>query len=178
MVTQQERGMEEETSSDSSHHTHFSVQQIGLCRIKSKPNAECALCEKYQRELNPDERQRTAIGTFGHIQSAGCLRTREAVIAAHNKCLNGLIEDICKHQVKRCALRLVVEDKDKSLKSLWKDKTVQRICSQEELWAAAAEGERRRNQERQEQGGKELSEEEMEQKFWRRRPDRLSMKKG
>ena len=97
------------------------------------------------------------------------------MIAAHNKCLNGLIEDICKHQVKRCALRLVVEDKDKSLKSLWKDKTVQRICSQEELWAAAAEGERRRNQERQEQEGNELSEEEMEQKFWRRRPDRLAI---
>ena len=54
-----------------------------LCRIKSKPNAECALCEKYQRELSSDARQRTAIGTFGHIQSAGCLGTKEAVIAAY-----------------------------------------------------------------------------------------------
>ena len=60
-------------------------------------------------------------------------------------------------------------------KSLWKDKALQRICSQGELWAAAAEGERRRNQERQEQEGNELSEEEMEQKFWRRRPDRLAI---
>ena len=51
----------------------------------------------------------------------------------------------------------------------------QRICWQGELWAAAAEGERRRNQERQEQEGNELSEEEMEQKFWRRRPDRLAI---
>ena len=79
------------------------------------------LCERYQRDLNSDARQRIAIGTFGHIQSAGCLGTREAVIAAHTKCLNGLMEDICKHQVKRCAPRLVAEDKDKSLKSLWED---------------------------------------------------------
>jgi hypothetical protein len=85
------------------------------------------------------------------------------VIAAHNKCVNGLIADICKYQVKRCALRFVSEDKEKSLKSLWKDKALKSICSQEELWAAAADGERRRNQERQEQEGNELSEEEMEQ---------------
>jgi hypothetical protein len=43
------------------------------------------------------------------------------------------------------------------------------------LWVAAAEGERRRNQERQEQEGNEPLEEEMEQKFWRRRPDRLAI---
>ena len=146
-----------------------------LCRIGSKSNAECALCERYQRNLNPDARQRTAIGTFGHIQSAGCLGTREAVIAAHNKCLNGLMEDICKHQVKRCALRLIAEDKDKSLRSLWEDKALQRICSQKELWAAAAEGERKRHQEMREQEGNEISEEEMEAKFWRRRPDRLAI---
>ena len=107
--------------------------------------------------LNSDARQRTAIGTFGHIQSAGCLGTREAVTAAHNKCLNGLMEDICKHQVKRCALRLIAEDKDKSLRSLWEDKALQRICSQKELWAAAAEGERKRHQERREQEGNEIS---------------------
>ena len=63
------------------------------------------------------------------------------MIAAHNKCLNGLIEDICRHQVKRCALRLIAEDKDKSLRSLWEDETLQEICSQEELWAAVAAGE-------------------------------------
>ena len=114
-----------------------------LCRIGSKSNAACALCERYQRNLNPDARQRTAIGTFGHIQSAGCLGTREAVIAAHNKCLNGLIEDICRHQVKRWALRLIAEDKDKSLRSLWEDETLQEICSQEELWAAVAAHARR-----------------------------------
>ena len=85
------------------------------------------------------------------------------MIAAHNKCVNGLIADICKYQVQRCALRFVSEDKEKSLKSLWKDKALKSICSQEELWAAAADGERRRNQERQEQEGNELSEEEMEQ---------------
>ena len=87
----------------------------------------------------------------------GCLGTREAVIAAHNKCLNGLMEDICKHQVKRCALRLIAEDNDKSLKSLLEDEALQRICSQEELWAAAAEGERKRHQERQEREGNEIS---------------------
>jgi hypothetical protein len=83
--------------------------------------------------MNSEVRQRTAIGigTFGHIQSAGCQGNREAVIAAHNKCVNGLFADICKHQVKRCALRIISEDKDKSLKSLWKDKALQSVCSQE-----------------------------------------------
>ena len=85
------------------------------------------------------------------------LGTREAVTAAHNKCLNGLMEDICRHQVKRYALRLIAEDKDKSLRSLWEDEALQRICSQEELWAAAAEGERKRHQERQEREGNEIS---------------------
>ena len=42
-----------------------------------------------------------------------------------------------------------------------------------ELWAAAAADERKRHQERQE--GNEISEEEMEAKFWRRRPDRLAI---
>ena len=105
-----------------------------LCRIKSKSNAECALCGKLLRALNSDARQRTAVGTFWHIQSVRCLGTKEAVIAAHNKCVNGLVADICKHQVKRCALRFIFEDKDKSLKSLWKDRTLQNICSQEGLW--------------------------------------------
>ena len=49
-------------------------------------------------------RQRTAVGTFGHIQSAGCLGTREEVIAAHNKFVNGLVAGICKQQIKKCAL--------------------------------------------------------------------------
>jgi hypothetical protein len=75
--------------------------------------------------------------------------------------------------VKRCALRLIAEDKDKSLRSLWEDETLQEICSQEELWAAVAADERKRHHERQE--GNAISEEEMKAKFWRRRPDRLAI---
>jgi hypothetical protein len=41
------------------------------------------------------------------------------------------------------------------------------------LWAAAADKERRSNLERQQRGGNKPSEEEIEQKFWRRRPDRM-----
>ena len=139
-------------------HVYIRVYTYAHDHQQSKSNAECALCGKLLRALNSDARQRTAVGTFGHIQSAGCLGTREAVIAAHNKCVNGLVADICKHQVKRCALRFISNDKDKSLKSLWKDWALQNICSREELWAAAADRERRSCTERRGQGGNALSE--------------------
>ena len=41
--------------------------------------------------------------------------------------------------------------------------------------AAASDRERRSYTERREQGGNALSEEEIEQKFWRRRPDRMTI---
>ena len=111
-----------------------------------------------------EERQRPAIGIFGNLQSAGCLGTREAVIAAHDQCVNGLIVDICKHQGKRCTLQFISEDRDKSLKSLWADTALQSLCSQDELWVAAVDRERKQNQERQEKGEGAMSEEEMERK--------------
>ena len=40
-------------------------------------------------------------GTYGHIQSAACLATKKSVTAAHNKCLNELINVIIKHKKKK-----------------------------------------------------------------------------
>ena len=86
------------------------------------------------------------------------------MIAAHDQCVNGLIVDICKHQGKRCTLQFISEDRDKSLKSLWADTALQSLCSQDELWVAAVDRERKHNQERQEKGEGAMSEEEMERK--------------
>ena len=48
MATQQKCDMEEETSVDSSHHTHFSVQQMALQDWKQ---AECRVC--LMRTISP-----------------------------------------------------------------------------------------------------------------------------
>ena len=53
-------------------------------------------------------------GTYGHIQSAACMATRESVTAAHNKCLNELLQAVIKHRKKKSSIVFVKEDKDAS----------------------------------------------------------------
>ena len=60
-------------------------------------------------------------GIYEHIQSAACLATKESVTAAHNKCLNALIEAIIKHKKKKSSIVFIKEDTDVTFKRLGKN---------------------------------------------------------
>ena len=57
--------------------------------------------------------------TIGHIQSAGCLGQKEVVTAAHNACIQELLQEIEVHGKADRNMKLLTLEKESSLGSLW-----------------------------------------------------------
>ena len=111
-------------------------------------------------------------GTYGHIQSAACLATKEAVTAAHNKCLNALIDAIIKHKKKKSSITFIKEDTDVSFKTAWQNSELQTICTAQQIEQAAVQEYQALNS--NPTVDQQVSAVDVEQ-LWRRRPDRIAI---
>ena len=74
-----------------------------------KKTAECTLCKKAHEESGSSWNRELPKETIGHIQSAGCLRPKEVVTAAHNACIRELLQEVDVHG-----------KADRHMKILWK----------------------------------------------------------
>jgi hypothetical protein len=111
-------------------------------------------------------------GTYGHIQSAACIATRESVTAAHNKCLNELIDAIIKHRKKKSKIVFMKENSDVSFKTAWETSASHQVCTVEQVEQAAMQAHQELN------SNKELGRNQEDAdigKFWRQRPDRMAI---
>jgi hypothetical protein len=59
--------------------------------------AACTLCQKADEERGSSLNGKLTKETIGHIQSAGCPRQREVVIAANNVCFRELLQEVNVH---------------------------------------------------------------------------------
>ena len=73
-------------------------------------------------------------------QSAGCLGQKEVVTAAHNACIQELLQEIEVHGKADRNMKLLTLEKESSLGSLWDQEQCAQFCSKDELWEAAKEG--------------------------------------
>jgi hypothetical protein len=91
-----------------------------LHKIGAATSDNCIACHKVSLRQGHD-RGTINKGTYGHIQSAACLATKESVTAAHDKCLNSLINAIIKHKKKKSSIVFIKEDTDVTFKRLGKN---------------------------------------------------------
>jgi hypothetical protein len=110
----------------------------------------------------------------GHIWAySKCgLATKESVTAAHNKCLNALIDAIIKHKKKKSNIVFIKEDTDVTFKTAWQNSELPRICIAQQIEQAAVQV--RQNLNSNEDLDRHINEEDIEQ-LWRRRPDRIAI---
>lgn len=111
-------------------------------------------------------------GIYGHIQSAACLATKESVTAAHNKCLNALIEAIIKHKKKKSSIAFIKEDTDVTFKTAWQNSELQRICTAQQIEQEAVRA--RQKSKSSEELDCHTNGDDITQ-LWRRRPDRIAI---
>ena len=111
-------------------------------------------------------------GTYGHVQSAACIATRESVTAAHNKCLNELIDAIIKHRKKKSKIVFIKEDTDVSFKTAWEASTLHQVCTVEQVEQVGMQAHQKLNS--NEELGRNQEEVDIG-KFWRQRPERTAI---
>ena len=109
--------------------------------------------------------------TIGHIQSAGCLGQKEVVTAAHNACIRELPQEVNVHGKADRHMRLLTNETESRLGTLWDQEECNQFCSKEELWEAARD--ETRWQEANERPP--VSEEQYQERFWRRRLDGIGL---
>ena len=109
-----------------------------LHKIGAATSDKCIACHKVSLRQGLGE-EAISKGTYGHIQSAACLATKEAVTAAHNKCLNALIDAIIKHKKKKSSIAFNKEDTDVTFKTAWQSSDLQAICTAQQIEQAAVQ---------------------------------------
>jgi hypothetical protein len=90
------------------------------------------------------------------------------VIAAHNACIRELLQEVDGHGKAGRHMKLLTIETESSLGTLWDQEQCTQFCSKEELWEAAKEEEMRIPW-KDEQEGAPVSEEQYQERFWRRR---------
>jgi hypothetical protein len=148
-----------------------------LVKYGYKEKAECTLCKKAHDENGSSWKGELTKETIGHIQSAGCLGQKEVVTAAHNVCIRELLQAIDMHgktdrHMKILTIELAIEHREQG--TLWDQEQCTQVCSKEELWAAAKFEEMRIPWN---EGSEEspVSEEQYQERFWRRRLDGIGL---
>ena len=71
--------------------------------------------------------------TVARIQSAGCKAQRKSVIGAHNRCWKYLLCAITKYGKAERNFEFIGEDKDRQLKSLWKNTGIGDVLPWEDI---------------------------------------------
>jgi hypothetical protein len=107
---------------------------------------------------------------IGHIQSAGCLGQKEEVTAAHNACIRELHGKADRH------MKLLTLEMESSLGTLWDQEqcTPRQFCSKDELWEAAKEEEMKIPW-KEVHEELPVSEDQYQERFWRRRLDEIGL---
>ena len=80
---------------------------------------ECMLCKKAYEESGGSWKGELPKETIGHIQSAGCLGQKEVVTAAHNACIQELLQEIEVNGKADRHMKLLTLERESSLGSLW-----------------------------------------------------------
>ena len=142
-----------------------------LHKIGKAASDSCAACKKIASRQG-FESEAIAKGTYGHIQSAACKATKEAVTAAHNKCCNALCRALAQHRKAGSNIEFVEDDKDVSFKKIWERSALMSWCTAEEVeqaakWAQAELQCRPTANESQTEANIE--------RFWKQRPDRVAV---
>jgi hypothetical protein len=139
-----------------------------------KEKAECTLCKKAHEESGSSWKGELPKETIGHIQTAGCLGQKEVVTAAHNACIRELLQAVDMHGKTDRHMKLLTIEKESRLGTLWDQEQCTQVCSKDELWEAAKEEEMRIPWK---EGSEEssVSEEQYQERFWRRRLDGIGL---
>lgn len=145
-----------------------------LHKIGRRATAECELCRRIQERSGRSGQDRVPVESIGHIQSAGCAGQSEAVTAAHNKCIRGLMSDIQVNGRKKSHLTFLTMEEEHTIGTLWKQDGCDAICSREELWHAAKDAEMLIPLQ-QGEGEPDALESQYEERFWKRRLDGIAI---
>ena len=122
----------------------------------------CTLCKKANEENGSRWKGELPKETIGHIQRA-----------AHNACIRELLQAIDMHGKTDRQMRLLTIEKE-SRGTLWDQEQCTQVCSKEELWEAAKAEEmkipwKEANEE------SPVTEEQYQERFWRRRLDGIGL---
>jgi hypothetical protein len=132
------------------------------------------LCQKAHEECGSSGKGELPKETIGHIQSAGCLGQKEVVTAAYNVCIRELLQEVNVHGKADRHMRLLTIETESRLGTLWDQEECNQFCSKEELWEAARDEEMKILwQEANE--GLPVTEEQYQERFWRRRLDGMGL---
>ena len=108
--------------------------------------------------------------TVGRISSPECKGQKEVLTLAHNTVFRDLMFDIARHQKRSSVKEFTTLGTEKTLGSLWEREEYSSMCSKGDLWAAVADDEAKTPQE-MEVRGEDHRKEELEWRFWDKRPD-------
>ena len=176
MAEEPSGSLETETSTHTGGNRHVPMRGW-LHKIGRRATAECELCRRSKENSEGGAPGVVPTESIGHIQSAGCAGQSEAVTAAHNKCIRDLMGDIQVHRKKKSNLTFLTMEEEHTISTLWEQDGCSKICSKEELWQAAKSDE----MQIQLRGGDDASgasEQQYEERFWRRKLDGGLMQRG
>jgi hypothetical protein len=119
--------------------------------------------------------RRAAEGDNWPRSERGALEQREVVITAHNACIWEMLQEVNVHGKADRHMRLLTIETESKLDTLWdQEQECDQFCSKEELWAAARDEEMKIPwQEANE--GPPVTEEQYQERFWRRRLDAIGL---
>jgi hypothetical protein len=102
------------------------------------------------------------------IFRAGCLGQKEVVTAAHNACIRELLQEVDGHGKADRHMKLLTIETESRLGTLWDQEQCTQFCSKDELLEAAKEEEIKIPWKDAKEGSP-VSEEQYQERFWRRR---------
>ena len=138
-----------------------------------RKTAACMLCQKAHAECGSsgtENCRRRQSATF----RAGCLVQKEVVTAAHNACIQELLQEVNVHGKADRHMRLLTIETENRLGTLWDQEECNQFCSKEELWEAARDEEMKISW-RAANEGPPVPEEQYQERFWRRRLDGIGL---
>jgi hypothetical protein len=141
-----------------------------------KRTAECTLCKRVHEESGSSWNRELPKETIGHVQRAGCLGQKEVVTAAHNACIRELLQEVNVHGKADRHMKLLTIETESRLGTLWDQEQCTQFCSRDELWEAAKEEEMKIPWKAANEGS-QVSEEQYQERFWRRRLDGIGLDK-
>ena len=111
---------------------------------------------------------------FLRTPSRAPYRTPSGVTAAHNACIRELLQEIDAHGKADKHMKILTVETERRVGILWDQEQCIQLCSKDELWEAAKEEEmkipwKEANEE------SPVSEEQYQERFWRRRLDGIGL---
>jgi len=96
------------------------------------------------------------------------------VTAAHNACIRELLQEVNMHGKADRHMKLLTIETESMLGTLWDQEQCTQFCSRDELWKAANEEEMKIPW-KEANEGPPVSEEQYQERFWRRRLDGIGL---